>query len=92
MLISLAAIVLAQSGTTAYAPGFAIQPSPSWVSPAGPPHDAQAEGHRDHEMRELRAEALRVQTKDGGTLTPEHRTEFQNRLEALNRHLARVNN
>jgi Spy/CpxP family protein refolding chaperone len=52
-----------------------------YAAPGGPGHSQQ--WRKTQAIKALRAEGLKVQAADGGTLTPEHRVELQARLNAI---------
>lgn len=52
-----------------------------YATPGGPGHFQ--EWRKAQAIKVLRAQGLKVQAADGGTLTPEHRAELQARLNAI---------
>jgi len=78
---SLALAILALSAFSAAAlPAGSGGTSP--FAPNGGPGHAQ-QWRKTQAIKALRAEGLKVQTADGGTLTEAHRTELQTKLNAI---------
>ena len=77
IVISAAALL---AGPAAAAPSSAMGPMPSNSQGSLDPYKQM---RKQHALKELRDEALKQQTADGGKLTDEHRAEFQRRMDAI---------